>query len=199
MRRLTDTGGDARSSPQILAIDHVERVRAAMATAGNGHHDSPFEFEIGSRSWNARATVRDSCRNRRASAWFPDVHRRRTRRNIGAGWALPAGRETTYAYFDGLFCRSWNRYRCDRRRCWRRSSDRGHDQSQIPQAGTDPAGAAHAAGADPGRGGAVGTRAISGGCGAPAICTQSRRCGGPSTEPGEHASRQFRVDTRGAG
>ena len=48
-----------------------------------------------------------------------------------------------------------------------------------------------------GRGRAVGTRAISDGT--PAIGTQSRRCGGPSSNAGEDASRQFGVDTCASG
>jgi hypothetical protein len=91
MERATFGAERTRAACQLfgnLALD-LERVPAAMATAGNGHHDAPLNFEVsdshGSRSGNARATVRDWCRNHPAVRLVPRCSQNRTRWNIRTG------------------------------------------------------------------------------------------------------------------
>src|SRR5258705_12382874 len=52
-----------------LALD-LERVPAAMATAGNGHHDAPLNFEVFGLAWFAQ---RQRARNRSRLVSQPSV------------------------------------------------------------------------------------------------------------------------------
>ena len=96
----------------------------------------------------------------------PDARHSGTVQGRAAGTSAAAARfqakELHHARFDGLFRRSRNRGRRDRRRYRRRTAVRGHRQPENSQAGADPAGTAHVGATDSGESRDVGTRGESG-------------------------------------